>query len=542
MAIVNLNKADLKKIIGNVEDEKIDEILSMFGTAVESISKEKVEVEVAPNRPDMLSQQGLIRALKSYTEKETGLKKYKILPPQKNYKVKISSSVKSIRPCTACAIVKNLSFNDEKIKEIIDIQEKLHTTIGRNRKKVAIGIYPLEKITLPITYTAKKPEQIKFIPLDAEKEMTARQILQKHPTGRDYAHLLEPYNLYPLFIDAKSSILSMPPIINSNETGRITEQTNELFVECSGHNQETLNKVLNIIITTLADQGGQVYQMKINNITTPDLSPEKMKISLDNINKLLGLDLKESALQKLLQKMGYNYSKGKVEIPAWRTDILHEVDIAEDVAIAYGYDKLTPQIPKVATIAQESPESKLKTKISEILIGLGLLEISSYHLIKKDEAELMSLQNKIELQDSKTEYKILRPSLLIPALRILAENKDHEYPQKLFESGIVFSPNPEKETGIQENQNLLIISAPGNFTELKQILDYLTKMLAISYAIEESTHPSLIEGRTASIKINNQEVGYLGELHPGTLKKWGVKMPASVLEISLEEIFNILKS
>jgi len=170
MAIVNLNKADLKKIIGNVEDEKIDEILSMFGTAVESISKEKVEVEVAPNRPDMLSQQGLIRALKSYTEKETGLKKYKILPPQKNYKVKISSSVKSIRPCTACAIVKNLSFNDEKIKEIIDIQEKLHTTIGRNRKKVAIGIYPLEKITLPITYTAKKPEQIKSLAVITKKE------------------------------------------------------------------------------------------------------------------------------------------------------------------------------------------------------------------------------------------------------------------------------------------------------------------------------------------------------------------------------------
>src|SRR3989344_4263294 len=225
MAIVNLNKADLKKIIGNVEDEKIDEILSMFGTAVESISKEKVEVEVAPNRPDMLSQQGLIRALKSYTEKETGLKKYKILPPQKNYKVKISSSVKSIRPCTACAIVKNLSFNDEKIKEIIDILEKLHTTIGRNRKKVAIGIYPLEKISLPITYTAEKPNKIKFLPLEYPKELTGRQILQKHPTGRDYAHLLEDKPLYPIFIDAKNKILSMPPIINSHETGKITEAT-----------------------------------------------------------------------------------------------------------------------------------------------------------------------------------------------------------------------------------------------------------------------------------------------------------------------------
>src|SRR3989338_6110716 len=203
MAIVTHKKKEKKKIIGNVDDEKIDETLSMFGTAVESISEDKIEVEVAPNRPDMLSQQGIARALGSFLGNSPGLKKYPLQKPQKDYKVIIKPSVKEIRPCVACAIVKNLSFNDEKIKEIIDIQEKLHTTIGRNRKKVAIGIYPLEKITLPITYTAKKPEQIKFIPLDAEKEMTARQILQKHTAGRVYSHLLEDHKKFPIFIDSK---------------------------------------------------------------------------------------------------------------------------------------------------------------------------------------------------------------------------------------------------------------------------------------------------------------------------------------------------
>jgi len=199
MAIVTLNKKEIKKIIGNVDDEKIDETLSMFGTAVESISEDKIEVEVAPNRPDMLSQQGIARALGSFLGNSPGLKKYPLQKPQKDYKVIIKPSVKEIRPCVACAIVKNLSFNDEKIKEIIDIQEKLHTTIGRNRKKVAIGIYPLEKISLPITYTAEKPNKIKFLPLEYPKELTGRQILQKHPTGRDYAHLLEDKPLYPIY-------------------------------------------------------------------------------------------------------------------------------------------------------------------------------------------------------------------------------------------------------------------------------------------------------------------------------------------------------
>jgi len=131
-----------------------------------------------------------------------------------------------------------------------------------------------------------------------------------------------------------------------------------------------------------------------------------------------------NSIEKLLPKMGYDYSGGKVKIPAYRTDILHEVDIAEDVAIAYGYDKLIPDIPKVATTGKESQSSKVISKISELLIGLGITETSSYHLIKQRESDLMKLQDKIEVLDSKTEYKVLRPNLLIPTLRNLSENKD----------------------------------------------------------------------------------------------------------------------
>ncbi len=536
--------------------KELEEQIALFGTPVESVTQEEIELEIFPNRPDLLSTQGFLRSFKTFIGKEKGLKTYKLNKPQKDYKVIIKPSVKEVRPYTACAIVKNLKFNDDKIKEIVDIQEKLHTTIGRNRKKVAIGIYPLEKISLPITYEAKKPDEIKFLPLEAKKEMTGRQILQRHPTGRDYAHLLENASLYPIFTDSKNKILSMPPIINSHETGKITEQTKEVFVECSGHNQETLNKVLNIVITTLIEQGGQAYQMDLGKfktpmsakpgrysakpipLLTPDLSTEKLSVSLENTNKLLGLELKESDLARLLPKMGYNYKSGKVEIPAWRTDILHEVDIIEDIAIAYGYNNLQPEIPQVSTVGQESLQSKIKTKLSEILIGLNLLEISTYHLIKPNET---NEKNLIELEDSKTEHKILRSSLLEPTLRTLTENKDNEYPQNLFEIGTVFSKNPETETGIKETENLIISLTPGNFTQIKQILDNFTQTLDINYKLEESIHPNLIEGRTAKILINEKPIGYLGELHPNTLKKWGIKMPGAIAEISLEEIFKILK-
>ena len=140
------------------------EKISMFGTPAE-LADDTLEIEIFPNRPDIISMQNFARAFKAFIGKSPGLKKYKVNSPEKNFKVKIDSSVKSIRPFTACAIVKNLKLDDEKIKSLIDLQEKLHTTLGRNRKKVAIGIYPLEKIKLPIIYEARSPDKIKFVPL-----------------------------------------------------------------------------------------------------------------------------------------------------------------------------------------------------------------------------------------------------------------------------------------------------------------------------------------------------------------------------------------
>ena len=132
--------------------------------------------------------------------------------------------------------------------------------------------------------------------------------------------------------------------------------------------------------------------------------------------------------------------------------------------------------------------------------------------------------------------------MLIPTLRILAENKDNEYPQNIFEIGTVFSKDKENKTesGVEENENLIIALCPGNFTQAKQTLDYIVKALSTNYKMEESEKTGLINGRTGSISINGKEVGYLGEVHPETLKSWSIKMPLSVIEISLEEIFKAI--
>ncbi|MEM0465585.1 MAG: phenylalanine--tRNA ligase subunit beta [Candidatus Pacearchaeota archaeon] len=551
MAIITLNRKELEKNIGKITKD-LEEKITMFGTTIEEISDDEISIEIYPNRPDLLSLQGFIRAMLNFLEKRQNIPEYIVEKPEKDFKVIIDKSVKKVRPFTACAIVKNLKFDEERIKNIIDIQEKLHLVFGRNRKKLAIGIYPLEQIKLPIRFLAKKPEEIKFQPLEFPKEINGRQILSQHPKGREFGYLLDNCEVFPIFQDANNEILSMPPIINSHKTGKIKNETKEIFIECSGFNIEYLKKALNIIVTALSDMGGKIISMEIidekenKKYLTPILELEKKEFSIDFVNKTLGLNLNEKQIKPLLEKMGLGYEKDKERyyalIPSYRTDIIHEIDIVEDIAIAYGYENFIPEIPKISTIGEEDIMAILKRKISELLIGLNMLEISTYHLTTK-EIEYKKLGFKeygdiIEIIDSKTENNILRTSLLSQSIKILSENSDASYPQKIFEIGKVFYEDDSKETGIGEKENLCISIChdKANFTEIKQILDYLSRMLDFKYEIKEITHPTFIDGRCGQVIINKKIAGVIGEVHPNVLKNNKIKMPVSSIEINIETI------
>lgn len=547
MAIISIPRKEIEKI--SRVDEILIEKINLMGTPVENTTQEAIEIEVLPNRPDLLSVQGFLRTFKAYMGKETGLKEYKIRKSEA--KIMVDPIVKEIRPFSMAAIVKGVKFTDEKIKDIMQWQEKIHASIGRDRKKVALGYYVLDKIKFPVRYTARNPKEIRFIPLDADREMNGLQILQQHPTGRAYAWQLEGIEKFPVYYDADKKVLSMPPIINSDYSGHITPGVSDILVECSGTNQETLKKVISLAVCDLIDAGGEAYQVEIiygdkkEKIT---LESEKIKLSRINTNKLLGLELKENEIKACLEKMGYNYDikTETAQVPCWRLDVMHEVDLIEDIAIAYGYNNLIPEIPKVSTIGEESQIEKVKSKIAEILIGLDMNEISTYHMIREEDAKIFNLNKEetIGLKDSKTEYKILRPNLLVQSLITLANNTNSEYPQRLFEIGTSFSLDKENksETGIKEQEKLCIAIANNNsnFTEVKQILDYLTRMLNKEYVIEqisaEKTH--FIEGRLGEIRVNNKPIGILGEIHPQTLANLGIKMPIAALEIDIEQLIN----
>lgn len=553
MPTVTLNKKVFEKLVGKqLPLEQLKERISFLGTDLEKIEKDEIVVEVFPNRPDMLSEQGFARALSSFIGRRLGLRKY--TAKKSDYKVIIDKSVNGIRPFTACAVVKGIKFDNEKIKEVIQIQEKLHVTYGRNRRKVALGIYPFEKIKLPIRFEARKPDEIRFQPLESSELMTANQILARNPAGRAYGYLLEGKPLYPVFIDANNEILSMPPIINSERTGKITPKTKDVFIECSGFDFNTLSKCLNIIVTALADMGGQIFEMELHyqkkKIKTPDFTPEEMKLSTDYVNKILGLELKDDDVKRCLARMGYDYKAGKVLIPSYRTDILHPIDLVEDVAIAYGYDKFKEEIPKVATIAQENSFEVFKRKVAEILVGLGFTETNTYNLTNKENITTnmgvtLDRMDRVELENAKNvDYNVLRSWMIPSMLQVLKNNKHHEFPQRIFEIGAVFKKSPEEETGVKEMERLAVVSSniKADYTEVKQVLDNLLRVLNVEYSVAETEHGSFIPGRVARVAVSGKGVAYIGEIHPAVIERLALEMPVAAFELNLTDLYNIMTS
>ena len=536
MPTIEASKKDLLRLIGKkLDDKKLEEALRYAKSEIEG-SGDEVKIEIADaNRPDLLSIEGIARQCRL----ALGLKPIIYKAKKTNYKI-ISKS--KVRPLIVAAVVKNLKFDDASIKQIIQLQEKLCEIFGRKRREAALGIYDFDKIKWPITYADYEPEKIKFIPLEMNREMTGKEILQKHPAGIAYKNLLENEKSYPLLRDSRNEVLSMPPIINSDYSGKITHETRNVFIEVTRYSYRFIMPVLNVVVSALVDRGGDLEEVKINNLITPNLKKEKFELVLEEVNSVLGLQLTSKLILGLLKKAGYDASgkeKIKLEIPFYRQDIIDSRDIIEDIAISYGYNKINPVKPAIISEGKENELIILARKISNLLIGLEFQEIATPTLTSKE--ILFQKMNKkagkmIEIENPVSElYCLMRQELLSSALNFLEKNVTARFPQKIFETGIIIDENGNDKT------HLVIASShsQANFTELKQIFDYTARMLNINYKLEENEKEEFIIGRCAKIIIDKKEIGYLGEISPKILENFKLEFPVSVLEISLNEIFEI---
>jgi phenylalanyl-tRNA synthetase beta chain len=539
MPLVTFSYTDLINLVGHkIPKETLIEKLPMIGGDFSHATEDEINIEFFPNRPDLTSVEGIARASRGFFGFKKGLQTYTTASSE--ISLTVDPSVKKVRPFVTTALIKNITMSNELIVSLMELQEKLHVGLGRNRKKVAIGVHDAQPITPPFTYKAVDPDAVSFIPLAKDEPMTLREILKKHEKGIDYAYLLAGYDKYPLIVDAHHNVLSFPPIINGRLT-EVTPYTKEIFIDVTGTDRKAINYALNIVTTALAERGGEIYQTTVHDegrkIVTPDLTPVKHTISVDHVNSILGTALKEKEIIECLQKMGHNAVDSgnkviSVEIAAWRADILHEVDLIEDVAVGYGFDLFESDFPNALTFGGTLPHHNLIVNLRSIMIGLGFNEVTTFVISnEKDEFQRMGLKKEkmVEIENPiGEEYHGLRTSLLPSLLKLLRENRHHSLPQQIFEIGIVVDEHVKNQCHLAAMK----IDAKANFTECKSLVEAVIRECGKKPIIKEKIHGAFVEGRCASVMKDDAEIGVFGELHPKTIQAFSLEHPMIAFELA----------
>jgi phenylalanyl-tRNA synthetase beta chain len=553
MPTIDIDYEEFERILGmsfHKDVEKIDDILAFVKGEVKLFDEKEglMSVEIKDtNRPDTWNTEGLVRALRGFLGKKEGLIEYAL--GKQAGEVSVDGRLDQIRPFIGCALVRDLRLSDKVIRGLMHLQDKLDQTYGRNRQKTSIGLYNLDLIKLPLRYGVAKPDEVSFVPLGFTEKMTLKEMLSKHPKGQEYGHIVSGHSLYPILLDADGKMLSFPPIINSNDLGRITEATRNVLVEVTGTRHDAVLNVLNIVTLSLIDRGGKAYVMKIHyphrktDVVTPDFKTRRMELDVEYANGILGLKLSAKKIAGLLPKAGYGVDETKrdsvsLRVPCWRVDVMHAVDVVEDVAIAYDYNRIEPLWREMPTTGAQRPEQHYIDTIRELMIGLGFQEILTPTLTNPD--NLFTKMNTpkqpiVEIANPKiTTLTCLRNWLLPSLLEFVTHNLHIECPQRIFELGKITLPDPNSETGTRDEERLaaLIYDANATYTEAKQILDTLLTNLNTRWQIREVRHPSFIEGRAGVVTVDEGEAGFMGEINPEVLEAWRLENPIAAIEIS----------
>ena len=547
MPVITFKYEDLKDLGIDMEKDELIDTLPMMSSDIEDFDDEEIKVEFFPNRPDNLSVEGVARSFKGFIGQEIGLPDYKVVPS--NEEVSVEAEVAEIRPYIGFAKIDNVDFTGDKLKYIMDFQENLHWVIGRDRKKVAIGIHNADVVNAPFKYIATPKDANAFVPLEKDSEMTPDEILKEHDKGKDYAHLIESFDKYPLILDKDDNVLSMPPIINGELT-KIKEDTKNIIVDVTGTDERAVNQALNIICCSFAEVGGQIKSMDVKyedkTITSPDLTPQEMNVHVSTANELIGgTDLNADDIKGLLEKARFDAeiideNTVKAIIPAYRVDILHEVDIVENIAVQYHINSVEAKLPEINTVAYENNWFRAESTIREVMIGLGFQEIMSLMLTSEEaHYEKMNQEEKPHVQVARPitiDRTMIRTSLINSLMEFLEDNKHEDLPQKIFEIGDVLYLDDTKENKTVSSKKLaaVICHSTANFTEIKSVVTSVLSNLGYSMEIKDSQNKTFIEGRAADVKGMSDAgsiEGFFGEVSPEVITNFTLEYPVIAFEI-----------
>src|SRR5437773_5778672 len=293
-------------------------------------------------------------------------------------------------------------------------------------------------IVSPLSYTVAQPDEAIFAPLGVGRKFSLRKNFASHTKRLEEGKIIPRFDEWPILVDGEDKILSLPPVVISNDLARTTPGTRNILVQVTGTDAETVHNTLKIVVACLDERGGRVYSCletysygSPRRVVSPNLSPTLTRLSLSRINRLLGtsLSLKESA--RFAEKAGYRAQRASgdtlhLEIPCYRIDIMHPVDMIEDIAIALDLNKMKPEWPRIWTVGDVSAETIETETLGEIMVGLGFQEILTYVLTSPEVVAgrmQMGSGNPVTLLNPKmTTHTVVRNWVLPSLLEFLSRN------------------------------------------------------------------------------------------------------------------------
>jgi len=553
MPVVTFRRKDLCRVIGrDVPLAELAQRMPMLGGDLDKADEaaDALTIEWFPNRPDLLVLEGTGRGMRAFLGVKPGLPTYPVAPA--TTELRVDASVAAVRPYAALCFVRGVPFDEAYVQSVVDAQEKLTFSPGRKRRKVAIGIHDAAGLKGPFTYVAVGPTETPFVPLGETRRMTPEQVAREHPKGIEYGHLLPSSGAkrFPVFLDGAGEVVSLPPIINAARTA-VTAATRDVLVDVTGNDRGAVRQTIALLATCLAERGGRIEAVTVHDAsgtwTSPDLRPREHILETDAVAALLGgPQWTGDHVAQCLRRLGHGAeafdTKVKVEVAAWRQDILHAVDLIEDAGIGHGFDHFEGSLPRTATFGAKLAHQDLEDSLRAVLTGLGWHEARTLTLsdVKaqwrnwgEPDGQAVALLNPVV-----EEQTLLRVKLLPSLLHVLAQNRHRSLPQRLFEVGQVVRQTGDVKgsSGGWHNRLHLAgaeVSAKAGFADCKGVVEAILRDARLAATLGPGDAAGFVSGRCMQVRAGSRVVGHAGELHPDTIVAFGLAAPAFGFELDL---------
>lgn len=603
MPTISLNRANLfKSLKKEYTEDEFDELCFEFGLELDEVTSERemvskeqgsekakhlsdaviYKIDVPANRYDLLCMEGLTRSLMIFKEVISIPKFQKILPESGCLQeIIVKPNAHTVRPFVVGAVLRDITLTQESYASFIDLQDKLHQNLCRKRTLVAIGTHDLDTVQGPFVYDAQSPDDIHFTPLNQTKDMSARKLMDFYAQDSHLRHFLPIIRdkpLYPVIRDANGRVLSLPPIINGHHSRLRAGHTRNILIECTATDLTKARVVLDTLVTMFSEYCARPFSVEPVRVTQadggqveyPDLATRHEELSLADVRRGLGVasltaadvagHLSRMALAATPCHCGAHVS---VAVPPTRHDVLHAVDLIEDVAIAYGYDRLERALPPATNCAgRQQPRNQLSELLRGELAAAGFTEVLTFALCARDDVSSKLRRGPAGCADAvhignpkSSEFQVARTSLLPGILKTVAHNRQVALPLRLFEVQDVVLKDAHVEVGARNERRVCAVSysRSSGFEVIHGLLDRIMQLLQVPwlewdrhrtapltpaettrYRLRAAQDPTYLEGRCAEVLLGERRVGLLGVLHPDVVTGFSLNLPCSALELNLE--------